>query len=82
LPSFPGTVILLVANAFGATATAYALTGSSLNIGPPVLYAELRGDVLHHGHLGYAIAFGRIVIPGRANVFYIWFRTRSERWLK
>ncbi|AZN96226.1 ABC transporter permease subunit [Mesorhizobium sp. M9A.F.Ca.ET.002.03.1.2] len=81
-PSFLGTVILLFANAFGAIATAYALTGSSLNIIPIVLYAQIRGDVLHNPHLGYAIAFGMIVITGLANVFYIWFRTRSERWLK
>ncbi len=81
-PSFLGTVILLFANAFGAIATAYALTGSSLNIVPILLYAQIRGDVLHDAHLGYAIAFGMIFITGLANVFYIWFRTRSERWLK
>jgi putative spermidine/putrescine transport system permease protein len=81
-PSFLGTVILLFANAFGAIATAYALTGSSLNIVPILLYAQIRGDVLHNAHLGYAIAFGMIIITGLANVFYIWFRTRSERWLK
>jgi len=38
--------------------------------------------VLHNANLGYAIAFGMIVITGLANVFFIWFRTRSERWLK
>jgi putative spermidine/putrescine transport system permease protein len=81
-PSFLGTVILLFANAFGAIATAYALTGSSLNIVPILLYAQIRGDVLHNANLGYAIAFGMIVITGLANVFFIWFRTRSERWLK
>ena len=81
-PSFLGTVILLFANAFGAIATAYALTGSSLNIVPILLYAQIRGDVLHNAHLGYAIAFGMIFITGLANVFYIWFRVRSERWLK
>lgn len=81
-PSFLGTVILLFANAFGAIATAYALTGSSLNIIPIVLYAQIRGDVLHNANLGYAIAFGMIVITGLANIFYIWFRVRSERWLK
>ncbi|TGP40628.1 acriflavin resistance protein, partial [bacterium M00.F.Ca.ET.230.01.1.1] len=57
--------------AFGAIATAYALTGSSLNIVPILLYAQIRGDVLHNAHLGYAIAFGMIVITGLANVFYI-----------
>ncbi|MEF9673213.1 hypothetical protein QNM99_17365 [Pseudomonas sp. PCH446] len=29
-------------------ATAYALTGSSLNIVPILLYAQIRGDVLHN----------------------------------
>ncbi len=81
-PSFLGTVILLFANAFGAIATAYALTGSSLNIVPILLYAQIRGDVLHNPHLGYALAFGMIFVTGVANIFYIWFRTRSERWLK
>jgi len=81
-PSFLGTVILLFANAFGAIATAYALTGSSLNIVPILLYAQIRGDVLHNPHLGYALAFGMIVVTGLANAFYIWFRTRSERWLR
>ncbi|MBL8584147.1 MAG: ABC transporter permease subunit [Rhizobiaceae bacterium] len=81
-PSFLGTVILLFANSFGAIATAYALTGSSLNIVPILLYAQIRGDVLHNPHLGYALAFGMIFITGIANVFYIWMRTRSERWLK
>lgn len=81
-PSFLGTVILLFANAFGAIATAYAFTGSSLSIVPIKLYAQIRGDVLHNPNLGYALAFGMIVVTGLANIFYIWFRTRSERWLK
>ncbi len=63
-PSFLGTVILLFANAFGAIATAYALTGSSLNIVPILLYAQIRGDVLHNPNLGYALAFGMIFITG------------------
>jgi putative spermidine/putrescine transport system permease protein len=81
-PSFLGTLVLLFANAFGAIATAYALTGSFLNIVPILLYAQIRGDVLHNPNLGYALAFGMIVITGVANGLYIWFRTRSERWLK
>jgi putative spermidine/putrescine transport system permease protein len=81
-PSFLGTVILLFANSFGAIATAYAFTGSSLSIVPIKLYAQIRGDVLHNPNLGYALAFGMVVITGLANIFYIWFRVRSERWLK
>lgn len=81
-PSFLGTVILLFANAFGAIATAYALTGSSLNIVPILLYAQIRGDVLHNPNLGYALAVGMIAITGLSNILYLWFRSRSERWLK
>ena len=81
-PSFLGTLVLLFANAFGAIATAYAFTGSSLNIVPISLYAQIRGDVLGDPNLGYALAFGMIFITGVANILYIWFRTRRERWLK
>jgi putative spermidine/putrescine transport system permease protein len=81
-PAILGTTILLFANAFGAIATAYALTGSSLNIVPILLYAQIRGDVLHDPHLGYALALGMIVITGLASGFYIWLRARSERWIR
>ncbi|MHB0953940.1 MAG: ABC transporter permease [Allorhizobium sp.] len=81
-PSILGTFALLFANAFGAVATAIALTGSSLNIVPIQLYAQIRGDVLGNPHLGYAMAFGMIVVTAIANVVYIWLRVRAERWLK
>jgi putative spermidine/putrescine transport system permease protein len=81
-PSLLGTFALLFANAFGAVATAYALTGSSLSIVPIVLFAQIRGDVLQDPHLGYALAFGMIVITCVANTLYIWMRSRSERWSK
>src|SRR5436190_16786316 len=81
-PSFLGTVILLFANAFGAIATAYALTCSSLNMLPILLYAQIRVDVLHNPTLRYALAMGMIFITCASNLAYLWFRTRSERWLK
>ncbi|MDP2084983.1 MAG: ABC transporter permease subunit [Gemmobacter sp.] len=81
-PSLLGTFALLFANAFGAVATAFALTGPQLNIVPIKLFAQIRGDVLGNPNLGYALAFGMIVITGVANVIYIVLRTRSERWLK
>jgi putative spermidine/putrescine transport system permease protein len=81
-PSFLGTTLLLFANSFGAVATAYGLTGSSLNIVPILLYAQSRGDVLHNPNLGYALALGMIVITGLSNGAYIWLRSRGERWLK
>ncbi|MER5171277.1 ABC transporter permease [Thioclava kandeliae] len=81
-PTILGTFALLFANAFGAVATAIALTGSSLNIVPIMLFAQIRGDVLGDPHLGYAMAFGMILVTGLANVIYILLRMRSERWLK
>jgi putative spermidine/putrescine transport system permease protein len=81
-PSLLGTSLLLFANAFGAIATAYGLTGSSLNIITILLYAQIRGDVLHDQNLGYALALGMILITGLSNLAYIWLRTRSERWLR
>ena len=81
-PSILGTFALLFANAFGAVATAFALTGPQLNIVPIRLFAQIRGDVLGNPHLGYALAFGMIVITAFANILYIWLRVRSERWLK
>ena len=81
-PSLLGTFALLFANAFGAVATAFALTGPQLNIVPIKLFAQIRGDVLGNPNLGYALAFGMSLITGIANVIYIVLRVRSERWLK
>jgi putative spermidine/putrescine transport system permease protein len=81
-PSILGTFLLLFANAFGAIATAYSLTGSTFNIVPIQLYAQIRGDVLHNPNLGYALALGMIVITGISNFIYIWMRMRAERWQK
>jgi len=81
-PSLLGTFALLFANAFGAVATAMALTGSSLSIMPIILFAQIRGDVLQDPHLGYALAFSMIIITGIANFIYIMLRSRAERWVK
>lgn len=81
-PSLLGATLLLFANAFGAVATAYALTGSSLNIVTILLYAQIRGDVLHNQNLGYALALGMILITGVSNLTYIWLRGRAERWAR
>lgn len=81
-PTLLGTLALLFANAFGAVATAYALTGSSLSIVPILLFAQIRGDVLQDPHLGYALAVGMIVVTGIGNALYIWMRSRAERWVK
>lgn len=81
-PSLLGTFALLFANSFGAVATAFALAGPQLNIAPILLFSQIRGDVLGSPGLGYALAFGMIVITGFANAVYLVLRARSERWLK
>ena len=81
-PSVMGATLLLFAKSFGAIATAYALTGSSLNIITILLYAQIRGDVLHNQNLGYALALGMILITGLSNGTYIWLRGRAERWMR
>lgn len=82
MPSLLGSFALLFANAFGAIATAQALTGSSQSLITVQLFAQIRGDVLQDPNLGYAIAFGMIVITAIANAIYILLRTRAERWQK
>lgn len=79
-PSILGTLSLLFANAFGAIATAYALTGSSINIVTALLYAQIRGDALQNPGLGAALALGMIVIASLANVIYLVINARAERW--
>ncbi|KKB07297.1 ABC transporter permease [Devosia chinhatensis] len=81
-PSILGTLSLLFANAFGAIATAYALTGSSLNIVPILLYAQIRGDALQNPGLGAALALGMIAITALANIIYLVISARAERWLR
>lgn len=81
-PPFLGTLSLLFANAFGAIATAWALTGSNLNIVTVLLYNQIRGDALQNPGLGAALAIGMIVITSVANVIYLVVAKRAERWMK
>jgi putative spermidine/putrescine transport system permease protein len=81
-PSILGATLLLFANAFGAVATAFALTGPQLNIATIQLFAQIRGDALHNQNLGYALAVGMILITAVSSGAYIWLRARSEKWLK
>lgn len=82
LPSLLGCMILLFGNAFGAVATAYALTGGSLPIVTLKIGDQIRGDVLHNPNLGYALAFGMFVIMAFSLVGYSVLQRRSERWLR
>ena len=82
LPSILGTMILLFGNAFGAYATAYALTGGALPIITIQIGAQIRGDVLHNPNLGYAMAMGMVFIMAVSLAGYSWLQKFSERWLR
>lgn len=82
LPSILGTMILLFGNAFGAYATAYALTGGRIGIVTIQIGAQIRGDVLNNPGLGYAMAIGMIVIMAISLAGYSWLQSKTERWLK
>ncbi|MCB0135089.1 MAG: ABC transporter permease subunit, partial [Caldilineaceae bacterium] len=82
MPSLLGTMLLLFGNAFGAYATAYALTGGTLNLITIQIGAQMRGDVLRNPNLGYAMALGMVVIMAVTILGYSWLQRISERWLK
>ncbi len=83
LPSILGSMILLFGNAFGAFATAVALTGgSSINLATIVIGAQLRGDVLGDAGLGYAVAFGMVIVMSVVMAGYTILQRRAERWLR
>ena len=81
-PSILGAMILLFGNAFGAQATAFQLTGGTLNLVPIVIGAQIRGDVLHNPGLGYAMAMGMVGIMAISIGLYTILQRRSERWLR
>ncbi len=61
-PSILGSAILLFASAFGAYATAQALTGGSIYLVTILIGQQIRGDVLNNPNEGYALALGMVVI--------------------
>lgn len=82
LPSLLGTMILLFGNAFGAYATAYAFSGSFINLVPILIGAQIQGDVLYNPGLGNALALGMIVIMALSMTGYAWMQRRAARWLR
>jgi putative spermidine/putrescine transport system permease protein len=81
-PSILGTMILLFGNAFGAQATAFQLTGGTLNLVPIIIGSQIRGDVLHNPGLGYAMAMGMVAIMAMSIGLYSVLQRRAERWLR
>jgi putative spermidine/putrescine transport system permease protein len=81
-PALLGTMILLFGNAFGAFATAQALTGGQINLVTIVIGSQLRGDILGDPGTGYALALGMVVIMALAITLYTVLQRRTERWLR
>ncbi len=82
LPSLLGTSILLFGNAFGAYATAYAFSGSFINLVTILIGAQIQGDVLYNPGLGNALALGMIVIMSSSMLGYTVLQRRAARWLR
>jgi putative spermidine/putrescine transport system permease protein len=81
-PSFFGAFLLLFGNSFSAYATAYALSGQSLNIVPLVIGEVLNGNVLSDPHLGQALALGMVVVMAVTTVLYVLLTRRVSRWTR
>ena len=82
IPSLLGTTILLFGNAFGAYATAYAFSGSFINLVPILIGAQMQGDVLFNPGLGNALALGMVFIMSISMIGYISLQRRAARWLQ
>ncbi len=82
LPSFLGATVLLFGNAFGAYATAEALTGSRVELITRVISRQIRGDVLYNPGLSYALALGMVVVLSIAIVLYALLQRRAARWMR
>jgi len=81
-PSILGASILLFASAFGAYATAQALTGGTIYLVTIMIGAQIRGDVLNNPNEGYALALGMVVIMAICIVGYTILQRQTVRWLK
>jgi putative spermidine/putrescine transport system permease protein len=81
-PSILAAMILLFGSAFGAYATAQALTGGSIYLVTIVIGQQIRGDVLGNANEGYALALGMVVIMGLTILGYTLLQRRTARWLK
>ncbi len=80
-PALCSSILLLFGNAFGAYATAYALTGGMLNLVTILIGSQIRGDVLHNPNAGYALATGMVVIMAVTGTISNALKKKSSRWL-
>jgi putative spermidine/putrescine transport system permease protein len=80
LPSILGATVLLFGNAFGAYATAYALTSGQIPL-VTVLIGQVRlGNVIADPHLGDALALGMVVVLVATTTVYALLQRWAARW--
>jgi len=78
-PSLLGSFLLLFANAFGAYATAWTLTGPDVNLVTVQIAALVRGEVQLDPALADALALVSLGVMGLCVVGYRWLATRPWR---
>lgn len=83
MPSILGGMLLLFGSAFAAYATAQSLTLGLIALSPIQIGNFLNGNVIAgETNVGYAIAFGMLVILTVTMVLYSLVRKRASRWLR
>jgi putative spermidine/putrescine transport system permease protein len=80
LPSLLGAGILLFGSAFGAYATAYALTSGQLPLVPLLIVNVTTGNVLSDPHYGDALALGMVMVLAVAMTGYAILQRKASRW--
>ncbi|MBM0261235.1 ABC transporter permease subunit [Corynebacterium macginleyi] len=80
-PPIVGSLLLLFANAFAAYATAYALSGGSLNLIPIVIGFLISGNVLLNPGLAAALVTWMMIIILAAVGLRLVLTRRSDKWL-
>lgn len=81
-PSLLASSMLLFASAFGAFATAQALTGGSIYLVTIIVGQQIRGDVLNNPNEGYALALSMVLVMTVCITLYTILQYRTVRWLK
>ncbi|MDH6234656.1 putative spermidine/putrescine transport system permease protein [Mesorhizobium soli] len=78
-PAMLASFFLLFANAFGAYATAWTLTGSDVNLVPVQIAALVRGEVVLDPALADALAVLSLLVMGGCLAAYQHFARRMRR---
>jgi putative spermidine/putrescine transport system permease protein len=79
-PAILANLLLLFANAFGAYATAYTLTGSRFNLVTLQLGSLLTGEVLRDPGAGDAMGVLTLTLMGLTITLYQLAARRARRW--